>query len=98
MQPLIDWLRANPWETMGIAYTALSVLNGVLDQAAPQSTAAKVVHALLDRLSPFTRRDALGTFKLPMMASRPAVPSFADTAADAALADPPVRIVPPPKT
>jgi hypothetical protein len=65
----IAWIRAHPWEAFAGLYAALSVLNGVLDEAAPKSTFARVVHALLDRLSPFTRRNAVGTFKLPGAAS-----------------------------
>ena len=70
MTELFSWVHTHPWTALSVLYAVLSVVNGVLDVAAPQSTTAKVVHVLLDRLSPFTRNNAIGTFKLPGAASK----------------------------
>lgn len=71
MECLIGCLKAGSWPVwIGIAAAALPSLVTALAPAPKAAGVLKVALGLLDRLSVLTRRDAAGTMKWPLAASR----------------------------
>jgi hypothetical protein len=52
--------------TAVLAYVTLGLLNGLLKVKVDGPAVTRVISALVDRVAPTTRRDALGTFKWPL--------------------------------
>lgn len=78
MECMVGCLRAGSWPLwLGIAAAVLPSLITALAPVPKAAGALKLVLGLLDRLSVLTHRDAAGTVKWPLAASKAPAPPVA---------------------
>lgn len=64
------FVASHPDLVIGVlAYVVIGLLNGILPTKVDGATVTRMISAILDRVAPTTRKDAVGTFKLPLLAA-----------------------------